>query len=93
MQKPDNAVARPNIKEFKIFTRRTIISETQEGLQAGRVQVFLYDNEQIAYEYFKAEVSFSKWEEALRNGECFFTLARSDGGLNTVFLEVRYVIS
>jgi len=80
-----------NPKVQKLFTRRTMITETAEGLQASNIQVYMYDDEQIAYEFYKEQVTFSKWEEALRNGECFFTVARSDGGLNTIFLEVRYV--
>ena len=84
--------ATTNEKELRIFTRRTVISETPEGLQASNIQVFIYDSADIAYEYHKDQVTYSKWEEALNNGECFFKVRRDDGVINTCFLEVRYVI-
>ena len=79
-------------KQHRIWTRLTRSSETSEGLQQSSIHVYIYDNEDIAYTYFEeAGLTISKWEEALREGECFFDKVYPDH-INTFLLEIKTII-
>ncbi|MCG7944969.1 MAG: hypothetical protein N0C84_01335 [Candidatus Thiodiazotropha taylori] len=75
---------------MKLFTRVTTVSETNEGLQQARINVFIYDNEEIAYEYFKEWLSGSDWAKQRMLGEGFYTVKKDDY-TNTIFLETRCI--
>jgi len=74
--------------DVKLFTRTTRITQTDEGLQQGNISVFLYENLDIAYSYFKDFMSDEEWEKQIETGEGFYTV-ESNGYVNTIFLETK----
>ena len=75
---------------MKIFTRTTRVTETEEGLQQGNISVYLYDDSDIAYAYFKDFMTDEEWEKQMENGEGFYEV-EGNGYTNTLFLETRKV--
>jgi len=75
---------------MKIFTRTTRVTETEEGLQQGNISVYLYDDSDIAYTYFKDFMTDEEWEKQMENGEGFYEV-EGNGYTNTLFLETRKV--
>jgi len=75
---------------MKIFTRTTRVTETEEGLQQGNISVYLYDDSDIAYTYFKDFMSDEEWEKQMETGEGFYEV-EGNGYTNTLFLETRKV--
>ena len=67
-----------------------MITETKEDLQQARINVFIYDSEALAQDYFKEWISDEQWKEQLRTGEGFY-FVEEDNHTNTIFLESRYV--
>ena len=76
--------------EVKLFTRTTRITQTDEGLQQGNISVFLYENLDIAYTYFKDFMSDEEWEKQIETGEGFYEV-KANGYTNTIFLETKKV--
>ena len=75
---------------MKIFTRTTRVTETEEGLQQGNISVYLYDDSDIAYTYFKDFMTDEEWEKQMETGEGFYEV-EGNGYTNTLFLETRKV--
>jgi len=75
---------------MKIFTRTTRVTETEEGLQQGNISVYLYDDSDIAYTYFKDFMTDEEWEKQMKTGEGFYEV-EGNGYKNTIFLETRKV--
>jgi len=75
---------------MKIFTRTTRVTETEEGLQQGNISVYLYDDSDIAYTYFKDFMTDEEWEKQMEMGEGFYEV-EGNGYTNTLFLETRKV--
>lgn len=76
--------------ETKLFVRTTTISETDNGVQASRINCYLYDNEDIAHKAYEQLVPDDQWDELIETGEGFYKV-EEDGYINTFFVEVRKV--
>lgn len=91
MDSRELSVEKVSQNDTRLFVRLTRITDTDEGLQQSRIHINVYDNEEIAWSYYQNEVSFAKWEEAIREGETFFS-KRMEGFTNLFFLEIRRVL-
>jgi hypothetical protein len=76
--------------EVELFTRTTRTSKTPEGLQQSNISIFVYDNLDIAYTYFRDFMSDEEWEKQIETGEGFYEV-EGNGYTNTIFLETRKI--
>ena len=72
----------------ELFTRTTRITQTDEGVQQGNITVYLYDDIELAYTYFKDFMSDEEWDKQIDTGEGFYEV-KANGYTNTIFLETR----
>ena len=73
-----------------LFTRTTRVTETDEGIQQANISVYLYDDIDVAYLYFKDFMTDDQWDKQIKNGEGFYEV-QGNGYTNTLFLETRKV--
>jgi hypothetical protein len=73
-----------------LFTRTTRVTETDEGIQQANISVYLYDDIDVAYLYFKDFMSDEEWDKQIETGEGFYEV-QGNGYTNTLFLETRKV--
>lgn len=73
-----------------LFTRTTRVTQTDEGVQQGNISVYLYDDLDLAYTYFKDFMSDEEWEKQIETGEGFYEV-KANGYTNTIFLETKRV--
>lgn len=74
----------------KLFVRTTTVSETDKGVQASKINVFIYDTEEMAHKAYEQLFDEEAWHFLLESGEAFMEL-EEDGYTNTFFVEVRKV--
>ena len=71
-----------------LFVRTTRVTQTDEGIQQGNIIVYLYDDIDVAYLYFRDFMDDKQWDKQIETGEGFYEV-EGNGYTNTLFLETR----